>query len=829
MAFNAGAIVGKAFVDEKGWNSGIKSMVKGVGVLAGAVGTLAVGAMVKATKSANEWQKSLSNVTTLTDGAVVSNQEMAKTLLQMDPQLGKTKELTDAMYQAFSAGADTLDEAVQTTETSAKFARAALTDTATAVDVLTTASNAYGKETVSTTHASDVFFTTIKEGKTTGEELASTIGQSIPLFASLNIPIEELGSGLAAMTKQGVNSANATTQLNAIVNSFLKPSEAMTEALKEQGIASGSALLESEGLSGALEFLESASGGSKEALSELLPNTRALRGALALTGEGGKEFANILGEMENAGGATDEAFAKQELTWDTLFNSLDKIQLVAGNVGKFFADDIAQGATVAAQGVLTFLTSSSGMEIVSNLIGGTAATFDLLKSILDPIVDTLGGIFFTTVEQAKELLSLFQTETGKSTLAFDILGFATAKVTAVFKVMGVGIEGAIDNLINLIDAIKQTGGTIGTFFNFLRGDATWDDVKSQASATGDAFKELGKGIVDNWGEMGQTIVDEITGFTTDAKENSEAMEVSFTTTFDNVTTNVKENWGEMITGQEAFVGEMINNNLAMTEAITDQNQELEQETERTTNTIWGHFKQLFDDAELGWKGLYDSFLSVSTFTLDSISTLSDLFYQNELDKITLQNQKELDLLQDKLDSGLISQEQFEEQKALLDQQALDETNKIAEKQFQNQQALQIASVWIDAARSIAGWWGTAPALGPIAGPIFAGVMTAATLGMAGAQTAFISQQQFIPARQFGGLASGLTRINESGSEIVMLPDGSQVIPNDISRQIAMNVPAREGNIIHVSFAGAKISNDMDLKRVTREVIKMLGKEMKRVS
>ena len=34
--------------------------------------------------------------------------------------------------------------------------------------------------------------------------------------------LEQLTAGIAAMTKQGVNAANATTQLNSIVNAFIK-------------------------------------------------------------------------------------------------------------------------------------------------------------------------------------------------------------------------------------------------------------------------------------------------------------------------------------------------------------------------------------------------------------------------------------------------------------------------------------------------------------------------------------------------------------------------------------------------------------------------------
>jgi len=820
MAFSAGAVTGKMKMDNSGWNKGVKGAVKSIGALAIGVGVVAVGAMVKATKSANEWQKSLSNVTTLTDESVVSNQEMAKSLLDLDARLGSTKELTDATYQAFSAGADDLDEALQITKDSAKFARAAVTDTATAVDVLTTAQNAYGKETVSTQKASDIFFTTIKQGKINGEQLSSVIGKSIPLFASLNVPLEELGSGMAAMTKQGVSAAESTTQLNAIMNSFLKPSEDMKAALEAQGFASGSALVESEGLSGALEFLETATGGSKDELSKLLPSVEAVKGALALTGQGGIEFNNILKEMETATGATDTAFEKQELTFETLKNQMEKVELVAGNVGKFFADDIAIGATKAAEGMLTFLTSSSGMEFVANLVGGVSATFELFKTILDPVVDIFKGVFSTSLTQVTDLIDTLGVGAGESSLAFDVLGGISTGLTAIWRINAVAIEGNIENLSNMIIAIKETGGTIGSFFEFLKGNKTWDEVKGQASAAGEAFKNFGLGVADNFADIGKSIVDEVQSFTINATESSKLIESSFKLSFETTSDNVRANWTEMITGQEAFVSEMIENNQELIEEISVQNDELEEDSTTTFQNIWQAMKNLFTDAEFGWKGLYDNIISTVSFGLDAISTLTSQAFTNEEAEQQLSFDTQLAALEENFANGIISQAEFEEQKKALDEQALIDKNALAERQFETEKGLSIASVWVNAATSIAGWWAQAPALGPIAGPIFAGVMTGASLGMAGVQTGLIASQQFVPAKQEGGMASGTTRINEVGGEIVTLPDGSQVIPNDISQQIAGSVGTAGDTIVNIN---AVINDDIDIERMAERISRLISK------
>ncbi|KKN59444.1 hypothetical protein LCGC14_0541560, partial [marine sediment metagenome] len=389
MAFKAGSIYGEARLDDKKWNSGLKRITKGAALAGAAIAAAFAAAFVLSVKAANKFQKAMANVSTLVDTAIVDMQKLSKAVLLLPPALGETTELTKGLYQAFSAGATTAKEAMKITIDSAKFAKAALTDTFTAVDVLTTAVNAYGKETMDTTKASDIFFQTIKFGKITGEQLAASIGTSIPLYASVGIELEELTSGLAAMTKQGVDANLATTQLNAIVNAFLKPSGAMTEALQNMGYESGSTFLKAEGLAGALKLIETQTDGDAAAMSDLLPNIRALRGAMALTGVGGEEFNRVLGEMENATGVTEEAFAKQEKTFDTYKNSLKKVQTVVGNIGKHFVDKLTVGATTAAEGMLAFIMSSQGMEIVANIVGTVAGGFELLKGIIMPIVDVL--------------------------------------------------------------------------------------------------------------------------------------------------------------------------------------------------------------------------------------------------------------------------------------------------------------------------------------------------------------------------------------------------------------------------------------------------------
>jgi TP901 family phage tail tape measure protein len=815
MAFKAGAIFGEAKLDTKKWDSGLKGMLSGATKIVGAVSAVFVAGMTKSIMSANEFQKSMSNVSTIIDETEVSTQDLTMQLLKLDPALGTTTELTDALYQAFSAGAVDAEDAMDITVQAAQFGKAALTDTATAVDVLTTAVNAYGKENMDAETASDLFFTTVKLGKITGAELSSTIGQSIPLFASMGIEMEELTSGIATMTKQGISASEATTQLNAIVNAFIKPSEEMTSALQEIGFESGAAFIESEGLAGALKFLEEQTGGNADELGQLIPNIRGLKGVMALTGEGGDIFNETLLEMADATGSTQEAFDKQEKTFETLAASMDKVQIVVGNIGKHFVDQVAVGATAAANSMLQFIMSSEGMELVANVAGVLGGLFETLQMAVQPIVDSLGPGLEEIWEAVSEAGNELAGETADGAGAFKILALAAEGVAIVLTVVSKGIATAITGIADLTDAITKSAGVVGGFFEALTGDISWDEFGTRVDEAGESFTEFGVNVVDGVGDMIGTVIDEFSVLGEVTDKSAKDMHSTYTTTFDSVSNHVRNSWGEMITGQQDFIGDLTANIEDIPNIFGEAFEEVEDKVEEGT-----------EEVEDIWKQSYENISGMTELFWGSLSSLMNEAFEAQQAKIDNNTQEELDKLQDKFDQGLITEEQYESEKLAIEEDAAKESNKLGRKAFKAEKANKILGIASDVARSISGWWAIAPMLGPIAGPAFAGTMSFAAGAMGVAQTAIVLGQEYVPTFQTGGRTrGGAAIINEAGPEMVVLPDGSLVLPHELSNQIAAN-SGRVSTVINVSFAGAKISDEMDLNRIVEKVSRKLGQKMR---
>lgn len=398
MSFFAGAVIAKGIFDTSQWMRGSKQMTASLGRMGGAfqsfgkiaaTTTLAIGAAIgMSVAKSNEWQKELRNVSTLVDTSSVNIKAMGDEILALDPRLGTATELTKGLYQALSASVDPAN-AVMAVGESAKFAKAALVDTNTAVDVGTTLINAYGQTAADLVPAFDKLFTVIKLGKTTGEELSAVIGQSIPLAANMGIRFDELGASIAIMTRQGINAANATTQFNAIVNAFLKPSKEMEGTLKELGYASGSAAIEQLGFKGALDLVVKSAGGSKEQLASLFRNVRALRGVMALTGEGAKDFNEVLGQLENSSGATNEAFEKQELTFDALTGAVDRLMIQVGNAFLPVVYDIVEEITDFTKK----LSENKGLMILLETVAKVLGeTLQILGNIINFMAKPLGQV-----------------------------------------------------------------------------------------------------------------------------------------------------------------------------------------------------------------------------------------------------------------------------------------------------------------------------------------------------------------------------------------------------------------------------------------------------
>lgn len=246
--------------------------------------------------------------------------------------------------------------------------------------------------------------------------------------------------------------------------------------------------------------------------------------------------------------------------------------------------------------------------------------------------------------------------------------------------------------------------------------------------------------------------------------------------------------------------------------------------EKLTDSAREYFDVVTSTGKVSFEAFTSNLMSAQNAFASSSQKLTEQMARNETAALENQYKRDITALDKKLAAQEITQEEYDAALALLDEQKASRGNEIAKKQFEAKQRAGLSGIAMDAASSIMGWWKAAADMGPL-GIAFGGVMTAFTVATAATQAALVAGEQFVPAYERGGMAAGVSRINESGGEIVNLPDGTMVIPNDISNQIAR--ATGNTNTFNLSFFdGALIEKDVDLNALANKVSAKIASKLK---
>lgn len=438
MAFDY-SITGITKLDTSGVTKGISSMTVAAGNLISDFVKSAGSQMFNLAKSVvgvgSTFETALAKVGTIADTSKLSTQQLSDQITAMSGQMGvAATDIAEATYQAISAGQDTAN-AVAFAGQASKLAAAGFTSSSSAVDILTTALNAYGLSADQATHVSDVLLTTQNLGKTSVDELSSSMGKVIPLAAAYGVTVENLSSGLAVMTANGIATAEATTYTKSMLNELGDAGSTVGKILQKQTGKSFAQLnAEGKSLGDVLQILYKSVGGSSTAFAGLWSSVEAGTGALSLASGGAEHFNDVLSQMQNSAGATETAY---ETMTDTFRHKVDTLQTAAENLGITLYDsleptlgDVAQWGTDCISTLTTSL-SDGGSEAM------LAAAGEIISDLAAGIAEQLPGLMQTGVEIITQLT---QSLTNAMPAMLDTAG----------EVLGTLSQGIIDNLPELI-------------------------------------------------------------------------------------------------------------------------------------------------------------------------------------------------------------------------------------------------------------------------------------------------------------------------------------------------------------------------------------------
>lgn len=477
MAFDF-SVTGNTKLDTSGFTQGVSSMTVAAGTLIADLVKTASSQLTNLAQSAIQngsiYETSLAKVGTIADLGKLSIQKLGSQITDMSNTMGiAATDIAEATYQAISAGQDTAN-AVEFAGQAAKLATAGFTSTTSAVDILTTALNAYGLSADQATHVSDVLLTTQNLGKTSVDELSSSMGRVIPLAAAYNVSVENLSSGLAVMTANGIATAEATTYTKSMLNELGDTGSSVGKILQQQtGKSFAQLSADGKSLGDVLQVLYDSVGDDGTAFAGLWSSVEAGTGALSLVSGGADKFNGVLGQMVDSAGATETAYATMT---DTFQHSMDSLQTTAENLSIDLFEAMEPGLKEAANwgtdclNTLTSALNEGGPEAMLQAAG------QIISDLAASVTAQLPGLVTSGTEIIVQL-------------AEDIVAATPAMLDAAAGVMAALIQGIVDNLPSLIDSATKV---IVQFTHYLS-----DHAGDLMDAGIQLLEQLIIGITDN--------------------------------------------------------------------------------------------------------------------------------------------------------------------------------------------------------------------------------------------------------------------------------------------------------------------------------------------
>lgn len=464
---------GKSIKDAGGEIEGVGKSLTPVSAAATAAGTASA-------KMAVDFETSMAKLTTIADTNQVSADELKKQIMDVSNQYGvSATDIAEATYSAISAGQDTGD-AVAFVGNSLKLAKAGFTDSATAIDTLTTIMNAYGGTAGSADDISNRLITTQNLGKTTVAELGSSMGKVIPTAAMYGVNLDNLASAYVTTTKNGIATAESTTYINGMLNELGKSGSTASDTLKKKTGQSFKELMDSGmSLTDVLGILQESADASGKSMADMFSSQEAGKAAATLV-QHATDFNGAMDQMQQSAGTTATAFETVENTTAT---AAEKMKTSLQNVGISLGDIMLptiNDIIAKVQEVITWLGSlddgqKKTIVQVGLVVAAAAPALITVGKVVTGIgsIVTAGGKFIgflgkvpgavtTVIGVASKAGSLISTIGGVAMPALSAaIGFLTSPIGIAVAAI-VGAIAVFTLLYNKCEGFRNVVNTVGS-------------------------------------------------------------------------------------------------------------------------------------------------------------------------------------------------------------------------------------------------------------------------------------------------------------------------------------------------------------------------------
>ena len=431
---------------------------RGMGQLAGGLArvgaiaaTAAAGGLIAAAKAGADFEAQLRTINTIARADDIGLTRIGDGIRKLAREgRGDLADLSAGFYDVLSAGITDTTKALSVLDAASTLAIGGLSTNAEAVDILTTAINAYGQDASMAAKDADLFAKAIEIGKVKANEIAASFANVAPIAAQTGIEIEEIAAAYGALTAQGTPAAEVTTQMQRAILDLLNPGKELLELQGRLGV-SFFKIAQDKGLVVALQAMREAVGDDDAAFKELFGRVEGYKFALQTTGPQQRIYNDALKAMGKSAGTAAAQMGERQ-------------QGLAFQVAKLKANVLDAALTVSA-GFLPALTRATGRLTSALQDTGVQAALTSLGEDIGRVID---GIDWDKVlDGAREFWDILK---GAASVAMAILRTLNALPTEI-KAAGVGFIG-----LN-----KLSGGLIGQGLGNIAGGLAGGATRGLAS------------------------------------------------------------------------------------------------------------------------------------------------------------------------------------------------------------------------------------------------------------------------------------------------------------------------------------------------------------
>lgn len=446
---------------------------------------IAAGAI--AVKTAVDFDTSMSRIQGLAGASASEVDAMRSSVLALSEEttIGPQR-LADAMYFIASSGI-TGAAAMEALEASAKASAAGLGEVEVVADAVTSSMNAYSESGLTAAQATDVLVGMVKEGKGEASEMAGQLGRILPFAAQLGVSFNDLGAGLAYLTRSSGDSRLATTQLGGALQHMLVPSQQGRQVLEEVGLSVDGlrAMIQEKGLLGALTELNDRFGGSEQKWKMLVEEGQAVAGILSLVKNEGRDAAPVFEALGDSAGNLDNAFgAFAESAGFEAKQAFAEIQVELVKLGDSLIPAVSGVAKFGASVASVFGSLPQPVQTAMLVFAGFAAALGPMLTVGGNLIKVWGMMPSAVTAGVQSLIAATQAAYAANPALFAVSAAVMAAVAAWSFFKGSQDPEPVQELTA---AIQEQGSALGDL------SQAW--LNNRLVQEGDTGTEIVEGLV----------------------------------------------------------------------------------------------------------------------------------------------------------------------------------------------------------------------------------------------------------------------------------------------------------------------------------------------